>query len=112
MADFRDIAAMKLVAVAQRGTKKDFVDLYFLLREKITLGNLKEIVAQKFAGVRYSWPHLVRSLAYFEEAEADPPPVMFSTAGTRTLTAREWRQIKQFLTELQREALRQMQDWR
>ncbi len=30
IAGLRDIAAMKLVALVQRGTKKDFIDLYCL----------------------------------------------------------------------------------
>ncbi len=40
MAGIKDIAAMKLSAITGRGTKKDFVDLYFLLRQY----ELKEIL--------------------------------------------------------------------
>ena len=33
LAQPKDIAAMKLAAITNRGTKKDFIDLYFLLNE-------------------------------------------------------------------------------
>jgi hypothetical protein len=33
VAGILDIAAMKVIAVCQRGTKRDFIDLYFLLQE-------------------------------------------------------------------------------
>lgn len=41
IADFKDIACMKLEAVSSRGSKKDFVDLYFLLK------NIKELIIIK-----------------------------------------------------------------
>jgi predicted nucleotidyltransferase component of viral defense system len=106
VADFRDIAAMKLVALSQRGTKKDFVDLFFLLREKLTVEDLRTLVERKFTGVRYNWTHIIRSLGYFEEAENDPAPLMAVSEGMRDLSLREWREIKQFFRQLQKEALR------
>jgi hypothetical protein len=109
IADWRDIAAMKLVALSQRGTKKDFVDLFFLLRDKLTLADFKTLVEQKFTGIRYNWTHIIRSLGYFEEAENDPMPLMATSKEIRDLTLREWREIKQFFKELQKEALRQIQ---
>src|SRR5665213_2240964 len=33
IANYEDIAAMKIAAITGRGTKKDFIDLYFLLKE-------------------------------------------------------------------------------
>jgi hypothetical protein len=100
---------MKLVALSQRGTKKDFVDLFFLLREKLTIEDLKTLVEQKFTGVRYNWTHIIRSLGYFEEAENDPAPLMAVSKGIRDLSLREWREIKQFFKQLQREALLRIQ---
>lgn len=109
VADYRDIAAMKLVAVGQRGSRKDFVDLYFLLSGKITIRQLKSLVEQKFLGIRYSWPHLLRSLGYFADAEDDPPPVLLSAGEERELTPAAWAQMKEFLLKIQEEALRQIQ---
>src|SRR3989338_10849734 len=48
-----DIAVMKLEAVARRGTYKDFVDLYFLLKE-YNLEQLLAFLREKFAGVEYN----------------------------------------------------------
>lgn len=39
LAKYEDIAAMKIVAITGRGTKKDFIDLYFLLK-KIPLAQI------------------------------------------------------------------------
>ena len=35
LAGIKDIAAMKIAAVVGRGTKKDFIDLFFLLRQEV-----------------------------------------------------------------------------
>ncbi|ACX51962.1 hypothetical protein Adeg_0820 [Ammonifex degensii KC4] len=105
VADYRDIAAMKLIAVGQRGLKKDFVDLYFCLRRSLSLEALREIVDRKCTGVRYSWVHLVRSLGYFADAEGDPMPELAGPHGFREMTWEEWDDIKRFFLRLQREAL-------
>ena len=47
LASQKDIAAMKIAAITQRGSKKDFIDLYFLLQTY----SLKEIF----------WVHLILS---------------------------------------------------
>lgn len=68
-----DIAAMKLNAIAGRGSKKDFVDLYFLLNEF----TLKEIIAfylQKYSdGSEFM---VQKSLTYFEDADEQLNPKM------------------------------------
>ena len=43
LADIKDIAAMKISAITGRGTKKDFIDLYFLLKHY----TLKEILTNQ-----------------------------------------------------------------
>lgn len=108
LADYRDIAAMKLIALGQRGTKRDFLDLFFVLRREMTLRELKEIVAQKYTAIRYNWPHLVRSLGYFADAEEDPMPVLMAAGVEREMTQEEWREVKRFFLNLQREALLEM----
>lgn len=45
LASPRDIAAMKITAIEGRGTKKDFVDIYFLLK-KYSLKNLLDFYSQ------------------------------------------------------------------
>src|ERR1700692_4726294 len=73
VADCRDIGCMKISALASRGTKRDFVDLYRLVREY----DLKQLLGwftTKFSQTNYSMPHILKSLSYFEEAEQDPMP--------------------------------------
>ncbi|MFM9948815.1 MAG: nucleotidyl transferase AbiEii/AbiGii toxin family protein [Saprospiraceae bacterium] len=79
-----DIAPMKLDAVAGRGKKKDFYDLYFLL-EKMTLQEMLNLHHEKFK--LSTTFHIVKSLTYFEDAEEDDPPVLMK----RKIT---WSQVK------------------
>ncbi|MBK0369628.1 nucleotidyl transferase AbiEii/AbiGii toxin family protein [Flavobacterium agrisoli] len=68
-----DISAMKLNAIAGRGSKKDFIDLFFLLNEF----TLKEIIAfylQKYSdGSEFM---VQKSLTYFEDADDQLNPKM------------------------------------
>lgn len=104
VADPRDIGAAKIVAVGQRGAKKDFVDLYYLL-QRVSIGELKSVMDQKYGELRWSWVHLARSLGYFEEADRDAMPLMVLGEKKRKLTSAEWRRIKNFFVQLQREIL-------
>jgi len=83
IADVPDIAAMKLAAVTNRGTRKDFVDVYFLLQHH-PLARLLDWYAAKYPdGNAYL---VLRSLVYFEDAEVEPMPNM--------LKAVEWDMVK------------------
>lgn len=68
-----DIAAMKLAAITNRGSKKDFFDLHFLLKD-YSLQELLAFYQRKFSG--HDIFSVVRSLAWFDDAEAEPDPVM------------------------------------
>ena len=87
VAEPRDIACMKLSAVASRGTRRDFVDLYFA-GQKYGLGDLLEIFQRKYAQVRYPHVHLLKSLTYFVDAEKDPMPDM--------LVGVDWKEIRAY----------------
>ncbi|MBU1717946.1 MAG: nucleotidyl transferase AbiEii/AbiGii toxin family protein, partial [Bacteroidetes bacterium] len=78
-----DIAAMKLSAIAGRGRKRDFVDLYFLLK-KFTLSDLMCYYLEKFKDG--SEMLIVKSLLYFEDADLDPEP--------KYLLPVKWEQVK------------------
>ena len=70
-----DIAAMKINAIEGRGTKKDFIDMYFLLQHF----NLQEILT--FYQDKYPENSIFRalmSLSYFDDAEEQFMPKMFS----------------------------------
>ncbi len=53
LADPLDIALMKLVAVSQRGSKRDFIDLACFLRHSphTSLGELLELLPRKFGKI-------------------------------------------------------------
>ena len=74
LSDIRDISAMKLAALAGRGRKRDFYDLYFLLKA-FTLNEIFGFYINKFPDG--SLMQVLRSITYFEDAENDPEPVTF-----------------------------------
>ena len=65
---------MKLLAMAQRGTKRDFIDVHALF-EAYSLIDMICLFQAKYP--QGSVPHLMRSLVYFDDAERDPMPRMF-----------------------------------
>lgn len=86
-----DIAVMKLGAIADRNTKKDFIDLFtFLIREEMSLADLLEKARKKFAGVSYDPYHLYKALTYFVDADKDAMPKLFVKL--------DWNEIKRFFT--------------
>lgn len=74
VASLDDLACMKLAAVAQRGSRKDFVDIYALLRNHRPLPGLLERYRRRYDVKDVG--HVVTALAYFDEAEPEPMPVM------------------------------------
>ena len=75
VADPRDIACMKIEAIASRGSRRDFMDLYVVAQE-YGLRELFECFAKKYAAVSYSRTHLLKALTYFRDAEEEPVPDM------------------------------------
>ena len=73
LADLKDIAAMKLSAVANRGRKKDFIDVARLL-DVFPLDQMLSFYKEKFSVSELSFP--LRGLMYFDDAEEDPMPEM------------------------------------
>ncbi|MFH1890914.1 MAG: nucleotidyl transferase AbiEii/AbiGii toxin family protein [Candidatus Kuenenbacteria bacterium] len=85
LADWRDIACMKLSAVSSRGSKKDFIDLHFIL-QKISFEELIKIFSKKHKNLEYNLQHILKSLVYFEDADNEPMPKMLGEAS--------WPQVK------------------
>jgi len=78
VADLRDIAAMKIAAVSDRGSKRDFIDLYFLLKNQVvTIEECLNLYDQKFKKLQQNKAHILKSLIYFEDAEKEKMPKMF-----------------------------------
>lgn len=84
----RDIAAMKIIAISQRGRKRDFVDLYWYCKNKEPLYNIILSATRQFPGQEDNINHILRSLVYFEDAEQDPMPKIFFDI--------TWKEIKQY----------------
>ncbi|PJA08706.1 MAG: hypothetical protein COX70_03035 [Flavobacteriales bacterium CG_4_10_14_0_2_um_filter_32_8] len=74
MVSDKDVAAMKLNAIAGRGSRKDFIDLYFLLK-KYTLMEMISFYNNKYAdGSEFM---VLKSLCYFDDAENEEMPILF-----------------------------------
>lgn len=84
MLDIRDIAPMKLKAVAQRGSKKDFFDIYFLLHQ-LPLQEMLRLFSEKFK--QHEVFHIIKSLTFFEDAEHYADPMVFDKSVT-------WEKVK------------------
>ncbi len=94
LASLMDIAAMKIVAIAQRGIRRDFVDLYFLSK-KLGLFEIIGATLKKYKG--YDVYTILQSLCYFEDAEGgvDRPYQLFQEL--------DWKEVKNyFVREVRR----------
>lgn len=88
LASIPDIAAMKLIAVSQRGIKRDFLDLYVIAQEN----PLEKIFAWADQKFPQSDPHVcLKALTYFKDAEEDE-----SGRGTELKEPVPWPTIKKF----------------
>ncbi|HDL63910.1 MAG TPA: hypothetical protein ENH12_00825 [Proteobacteria bacterium] len=76
IADIRDIAAMKIDAVASRGVKRDFVDLYFICKSGYKLGALLDYYDMKYGVLASNLIHIQKSLVYFNDADPEEMPKM------------------------------------
>jgi hypothetical protein len=88
IASLVEIGAMKLAAIIGRGTRKDLVDLFYILQH-VTLDELFQVAAVKYARVRTFAISATRALAYFDDAEALPMPQM--------LDRTSWKAMKHYL---------------
>jgi len=89
MLSLEDIAPMKLDAITGRGNKKDFFDLYFLLQQ-FSLETIFGLYKEKYP--HQTIFHVARSLVYFEDAEANPDPIVFDKKVT-------WAKVKKTISK-------------
>lgn len=88
IADSRDIAAMKIDAIATRGAKRDFIDLFFICQSGYRLKELLSIYDKKYKNLAATEMHIMKSLIYFDDAEPDEMPEM--------LKKTDWEDIKKY----------------
>ncbi len=84
----RDIGVMKIIAISQRGRKRDFFDLYWCARNVEPLSDSVKRLKKQYPFVAHNYHHILNSLAYFKDAESDPDPEINFPA--------DWKQIKNY----------------
>jgi len=89
LASLEDLTCMKCSAIMKRGTKRDFFDIYEILKIIQPL-EIKNYMLEKYKKNGNSFYHLTRSLFYFEDAENDIDPV--------SLNGTTWEKVKAYLT--------------
>lgn len=94
LASLEDIGAMKLNAITGRGTKKDFIDIFYLLKF-FSIADLFNFYLEKFNDGNLFL--VKKSLAYFEDADKQPMPKM-----TKDI---DWEEVKTFFRMLTRQFL-------
>ena len=89
LAGLRDLAAMKLGAIARRGLKRDFWDLFAIAESGVSLAMAIDAYVARFGVKEADLYHLMRSLTYFADADAEETyPSGLSEAA--------WKRIKLF----------------
>jgi hypothetical protein len=96
LAALEDLACMKLSAIAGRGARKDFIDIYALCRAGLSLRAMLDLYSEKFETSDLG--HVLFSLTYFDDAEAESMPEMLWNV--------EWGVIRQAIEQWVREFAR------
>lgn len=84
----KDIAVMKIIAISQRGRKRDFFDLFWLAHNIEPLENIILKLKEQYPSVAHDYHHILKSLVYFTDAETDPEPEIYFKAN--------WKEVKKF----------------
>lgn len=100
IASLEDIGCMKIDTISSRGSKRDFVDLYFILRKfDISLKEFFHYFEKKYGKENYNIYHVLKSLVYFEDAEREPELNMlvhFSWENMKSFLKNKSRNLKTF----------------
>ena len=83
-----DLALMKILAISDRGTKRDFIDLYFLCKHVRSLNEFLVLFQKKFGKYDFNIQHIIKSLTYFNDADKGEMPKMYVNI--------EWQEVKKF----------------
>jgi hypothetical protein len=86
-----DIAIMKIIAISQRGRKRDFYDLFWCIKNIASLESLVKKLKEQYPSVAHNYHHILNSLVYFEDAENDPDPELNFAAN--------WNEVKDYFKD-------------
>ena len=92
-----DIAAMKLNALKNCGSKKDFIDIFFLLKEY----SLKQLIS--FHNIKYPNQNeflILKSLTYFADADLEPALLMLKNCNWEEVKNDISRHVNQYIREV------------
>ena len=92
LASLDDLCCLKLSAIAQRGSRKDFIDIYALIKKHITLDEMISLYQRKYKTTDIG--HLLYALAYFTDAENEPIPVLLRDIDWETVKKTIQKQVK------------------
>lgn len=91
IASVEDAAAMKLVAISQRGKRRDFIDIFYLIK-KLGLKKILSLAEEKYP--EFDIYNGLRGLVYFTDADADKEVFRI-----RALKDIRWLEIKKFIKD-------------
>lgn len=91
IAGIADIAAMKIAAIMDRGTKKDFVDLFELVRNGLEVEKTFSFYENKYGKLGNNIYSIIKSLQYFDDAEKSEMPRMIKMVS--------WERVKDFFAQ-------------
>lgn len=86
-----DIAVMKIIAISQRGRKRDFFDLYWCAHNIEPLEKIIKRLKVQYPSIAHDYHHILKSMVYFVDAESDPEPEIYFDVN--------WKKIKKFFTK-------------
>jgi len=89
LASIEDIAAMKVIAISQRGQRRDFIDIYFLIK-KFGLRQIIEFVKKKYP--MFNIYVGLQGLVYFKDADEDPEKKRY-----KLFKKIRWSEVKKFI---------------
>lgn len=99
LASLDDIEAMKAISLVQRGSAKDFIDLYYLVKQtQHTFDDIALRVQRKYkVDEKYSY-HLKTAMVYFDDAEKELDGILLADkpGRIRIISKNEWKEIKFF----------------
>lgn len=94
IASVKDSVASKIGAISSRGTKRDFTDIYYILKIG-NVGTLEDFLSyydRRFKNLASQKVHILKSLEYFEDADKEEDPKML-------VSDYSWDKVKKALKE-------------
>ena len=87
----KDLSAMKINAIEDRGTRRDFIDLFFLTK-KYSVDEMLNFYDNKYGVLEEHLYSIIRALNYFDDAEKE-------VAMPKMLVDVSWDEVKSFFTK-------------